>query len=577
MKELLGCGAAAGCIRGVAKRLSFRKAAVERRGIEDVTGEAQRLESVRKAYFQSLQELMKRGDQTEDAVAILDAYQEILQDDTFFGAVLQRVENEHVNVDYAIREEEQAVAAQFALLDDEYLLERANDIANVCNQLIRRLQGESDWPMEETKENSKLIIFAEDLSPDQTLRMDRSILGGFVTEKGGLASHTVILAKTLGIPAVVGVPGAVSTVEDGEDVILYGDCGRVVLSPDAKACADFSREENAQQILRKAYQTAAARSAVTLDGVRVKVCVNIGDWRNSSDLDALEACDGVGLYRTEFLYMRDDGYPSEDEQFQFYRAVAERAGQNEVIIRTLDIGGDKQASYMDMPQEDNPFLGYRAIRLCLDRKNVFLTQMRAILRASAYGNVAVMFPMIASVEELRQAKEVLAQAREELDQEKLPYRENLQVGIMVETPAAVQISDLLARECDFFSIGTNDLIQYTMAADRMNDRVQYLYNVCNPAVLRSVDMVSQSAAACGIPVNMCGEAASDPLVIPLWIAMGLSELSVVPTQVARTKYMVDRVSAKEMRRRLPEVLACATVEQVHDMLRAMGREFSLVP
>lgn len=575
MEELLGCGAAAGCARGIAKRLSPQKTTVERRSVENAEAEAERLEAVREEYLQSLQELMKQEGQAEDAVAILDAYQEILQDETFFAAVRQRTIAEHVNIDYAIREEEQAVAAQFALLDDEYLMERANDIANVCNQLICRLQGTGDNLIETDGDGRKCIIFAEDLTPDQTLRMDRSTLGGFVTEKGGLTSHTVILAKTLGIPAVVGVSNALSAVKDGQDVIVYGDSGKVVLSPDAAACAAFAQEESAQQALQDAYQVAAAKPAVTPDGVRVKVCVNIGDWRNGSDLDALETCDGVGLYRTEFLYMRDDGYPSEEEQFQFYRAVAERAGQNEVIIRTLDIGGDKQASYMDMPQESNPFLGYRAIRLCLDRTDVFRTQLRAILRASAYGNVAIMFPMIASVEELRQAKEVLAQARGELDREGIPYRPDFQVGIMVETPAAVQISDLLARESDFFSIGTNDLIQYTMAADRMNDRVQYLYNVCSPAVLRSVDAICRGAAASGIPVNMCGEAASDPMVIPMWIAMGLSELSVVPSQVARTKYMVNHLSAEEVRKWLPGVLSCATVEQVQQRLREIQTEFGL--
>ena len=409
MEELLGCGAAAGCARGIAKRLSPQKTTVERRSVENAEAEAERLEAVREEYLQSLQELMKQEGQAEDAVAILDAYQEILQDETFFAAVRQRTIAEHVNIDYAIREEEQAVAAQFALLDDEYLMERANDIANVCNQLICRLQGTGNTLIETDGDGRKCIIFAEDLTPDQTLRMDRSTLGGFVTEKGGLTSHTVILAKTLGIPAVVGVSNALSAVKDGQDVIVYGDSGKVVLSPDAAACAAFAQEESAQQALQDAYQVAAAKPAVTPDGVRVKVCVNIGDWRNGSDLDALETCDGVGLYRTEFLYMRDDGYP----------------------------------------------------------------------------------------------------------------------------------------------------------------------NVCSPAVLRSVDAICRGAAASGIPVNMCGEAASDPMVIPMWIAMGLSELSVVPSQVARTKYMVNHLSAEEVRKWLPGVLSCATVEQVQQRLREIQTEFGL--
>lgn len=575
MEELLGCGAAAGCARGIVKRVFSQKTAVDWHTIKDPEDEVRRLEEAREAYLHTLRELMEQDEQTEDAVAILDAYQEILQDDTFFELVHQRIRAEQVNADYAIRKEQQDVEAQFALLDDEYLMERANDIANVCNQLICYLQGKQDSLTESAAPGAKFIIFAEDLTPDQTLRMDRALLGGFVTERGGLTSHTVILAKTLGIPAVVGVPDAVSAVTDGQEVLIYGGSGRVILSPDAAACEAFDQEAQVQQAWQRAYQAEIAQPAVTPDGKQIRVCINIGDWRNGSDLDALKTCDGVGLYRTEFLYMRDDGYPPEEEQFQFYRTVAERAGQNEVIIRTLDIGGDKQAPYMDLPQEANPFLGYRAIRLCLNHRDIFLTQLRAILRASAYGNVAIMFPMITNIEELRQAKEVLAQARGELDRDGIAYNPALQVGIMMETPAAVQISDLLARESDFFSIGTNDLIQYTMAADRMNDQVQYLYNVCNPAVLRSVDMVSRGAATHGIPVNMCGEAASDPLVIPMWIAMGLSELSVVPAQVARTKYVVNRLPAEEMRRRLPEVLACTTTEQVQDMLRGIQKEFNI--
>ena len=575
MEELLGCGAAVGYARGIVKRVSSQKTAVDRHNVKDPEDEVRRLEEAREAYLHTLRELIDQEAQTEDAVAILDAYQEILQDDTFFELVQQRIMAEQVNADYAIRKEQQDIEAQFALLDDEYLMERANDIANVCNQLICCLQGKQDSLTESATLDEKFIIFAEDLTPDQTLRMDRALLGGFVTEKGGLTSHTVILAKTLGIPAVVGVPDAVSAVTDGQEVLIYGGSGRVILSPDAAACEAFDQEAQVQKARQRAYQAEIAQPAVTPDGTRILVSINIGDWRNGSDLDALKTCDGVGLYRTEFLYMRDDGYPPEEEQFQFYRTVAERAGQNEVIIRTLDIGGDKQAPYMDLPREANPFLGYRAIRLCLNRRDIFLTQLRAILRASAYGNVAIMFPMVTNIEELRQAKEVLAQARGELDREGIAYNPVLQVGIMVETPAAVQISDLLARESDFFSIGTNDLIQYTMAADRMNNQVQYLYNVCNPAVLRSVDMVSRSAAAHGIPVNMCGEAASDPLVIPMWIAMGLRELSVVSAQVARTKYVVNRLPAEEMRRRLPQVLACTTAEQVQDMLRGIQKGFGI--
>ena len=285
----------------------------------------------------------------------------------------------------------------------------------------------------------------------------------------------------------------------------------------------------------------------------------------------------MGLLRTEFIYLGADHPPTEEEQYRHYAAVAAQAGGREVIIRTLDIGGDKQAEYLALPREANPFLGCRAIRLCLDRRELFLTQLRAVLRAGLSGNVKVMFPMIASLKELREAKALLAQAGAQLRAAGTPFRGDMPVGVMIETPAAVQISDALAREADFFSIGTNDLIQYTMAADRMNERVQYLYDVCSPAVLRSIRTVARNAAIAGIPVGMCGEAAADPLLAPLWCAMGLNELSVVPAQVARTKYAVGRVDAGALRARLPGLLDLDGAEEIRTALAEIQREYQTMP
>ena len=577
MKKLIGCGAAPGCVRGTAVCLRMDELTVERISTEAVEPELQKLQQARSEYSASLQKLIGCEGQPEDAAAILESYLDILDDDAFFTAVQEHVASKHVNVDFAIREEESAILVQFSALDDPYLRERATDISNVCSELIRRIQGRTQsFSLNELPEGRKAVLFAEDLTPDQTLRLSPEKIGGFVTEKGGLTSHTVILAKTLGVPAVIGLAGAVREVNGGEDVVLYGS-GEVIVSPDRQETERFEQALKKQQSMSDAYNAVLGKSARTLDGRDVRVCTNIGNWKDSSELDVLDTCDGVGLYRTEFIYMESDGYPTEEQQFEYYRTVVQRAHGNEVIIRTLDIGGDKKASYMDLPQESNPFLGYRAIRLCLGHLDIFQVQLRAILRASAYGKAAIMFPMIASVEELRSAKKVLLQAKDQLRAENIPFDDQIAVGIMVETPAAVQLSDLLAKESDFFSIGTNDLIQYTTATDRMNENVQYLYDTCSMAVLRSVNMVCQNAAKYGVPVNMCGEAASDATVIPLWVAMGLAELSVVPGQVARTKYIVDHLDQGKLRQRLPELLSLATVEEVRAAMKAIGREYHILP
>ena len=461
----------------------------------------------------------------------------------------------------------------FAATDDEMTQQRAADLKDIKHALLSILLGVNEVKISEAPAGTVLV--AKEVTPSMTAGINKDNIVGIITETGSQTSHSAILARAMEIPAVLSVPNALSQLSSGEQVIVDGTNGEVITAPGEAEITDYTARRDAFLREKRELEMFRGRRTLSASGEEYELCCNIGSPKDAGKAMQADG-EGVGLFRTEFLFMDRTALPTEDEQFEVYKAAAVILKGKPLIIRTLDIGGDKQVAYMNMPQESNPFLGYRAIRLCLDRREVFRVQLRAILRASAYGKVAIMFPMIATVEELRSAKAVLQEARDELDQEGVSYDRDIRVGIMIETPAAVQISDHLAREADFFSIGTNDLIQYTMATDRMNDRVQYLYHTCNPAVLRSVRMICKNAAEAGIPVNMCGEAASDPLVIPLWVAMGLKELSVVPAQVAQTKYVIDHLPAETLRGRLDELLRLPTVEEFQTTLRDIQKEFGLI-
>lgn len=397
--------------------------------------------------------------------------------------------------------------------------------------------------------------------------MDKTHLLGIITEKGGVTSHTVILAKMLNIPAIVGASNVLCAVNDEDALIMDGDTGVIFVSPDDQELNRFNETKRRDDTLRAEHEKALLQDAVTLDGQRVAVNVNTGDADSLKIFNA-EHCDGIGLFRTEFLYMDHSVYPDEETQFRAYKEIALRAKGKEVIIRTLDIGGDKQLGYMNLPEEENPFLGYRAIRICLDRPDVFQTQLRALLRASVFGDIKVMFPMVATLEEVLEAKESVAHAMRELDRLGVPYRPDTPLGIMIETPSAALISDVLASHVDFFSIGSNDLIQYMTATDRMNEKVHYLYDSCNLSVLRAIRLVVDNAHAAGIPVGICGEVASDPRLVPLWTALGIDELSVAPGRVGRVKYLIRRISAEEAKEALQSVFHCSVISDAKAQLDA---------
>ncbi|MEG0597957.1 MAG: phosphoenolpyruvate--protein phosphotransferase, partial [Oscillospiraceae bacterium] len=442
-----------------------------------------------------------------------------------------------------------------------FLRTRADDFSNVCHELMADLQGVGDGSLLPEDAGNHLVVFAQELSPSDIVKLDPNRLSGIVTYSGGVNSHTAILAKALGIPAVVGIGTPKIEVADGLLVLVDGTAGRVLLQPNRATQEQFLSQQKFAQKQQLLYDACCPSPAVTLDGTPIRVGINSGD-RESIEIFDPTRCDGVGLFRTEFLYMETSDYPSEETQFAAYRDMAISAKGKELIIRTLDAGGDKQLAYMDMPAEANPFLGYRAIRLCLDRPALFKTQLRAILRASAFGDVKIMFPMIVNLEELLAAKILLHEAMEELDAQKVPYRADIPVGIMIETPAAVLLSDRLARHVSFFSVGSNDLIQYTTATDRMNERMSGLYDSCNLSVLRSVALTCKSAHDGGIPIDICGEIASEPRLVPLWCAMGIDTLSVSPALVGRTKYIISHTNRSALQEDLSAILVEDSIQAV---------------
>lgn len=576
MTEIKGLPGAPGCAAGNAVIFWGKALSYERVDVSDPAAESAALQEARERYDEYLGVLAAQAGAVhgDEGWSILEVYREIVRDDVFFGGVAELIDAERVCASWAIERKRSETEALFCAVDDEYLKARMTDINNVCAELTAELQGVSAADLFAGAEGDCLVVFAPDLSPADTVRLDRTRLGGIVTERGGVTSHTVILAKALGIPAVVGAGDLLDSVRPGGEVLLDGAAGSVLLDAgEAERAAFLKRKEYADR-QKTLFSVCEDKRAVTLDGAVVRVNVNSGDRDSIEGFDPAR-CDGVGLFRTEFLYMGQSDYPSEEYQFRVYRDMARRAAGKELIIRTLDIGGDKQLDYMSLPREPNPFLGWRAIRLCLGRPDVFKVQLRAILRAAFFGDVKIMFPMVVNLEELLRAKALLEEAKAELAARGVPYRADIPVGIMVETPAAVFLADQLARHVSFFSIGSNDLIQYTTATDRQNERVQYLYDSCNISFLRAVKLTCDSARAGGVTVGICGETASEPRLIPLWVAIGVDELSVAPALVGRTKYVVGRCSRAALQPLMHEVLSTGSVELVSERLGAVQRSMGL--
>ncbi len=459
-------------------------------------------------------------------------------------------------------------AGMFQMADDELTRQRATDIGDIKVRMLKILTGTPDMNISEVPAGT--ILVAEDLTPSMTAGIVKENVAGIITAVGGKTSHSAILARALEIPAVLSVDGIVDKVSDGMTAVVDGCDGICILDPSQEEIEKYQAKREKYLSDKALLEVYRGKDTVTADGVKVHLYGNIG---NPEDAKQVAACDGegVGLFRTEFLFMGASELPSEEEQFQAYKAAAETMEGREVIIRTLDVGGDKDIPYLGLEKEDNPFLGFRAVRYCLQNKDSYRVQLRALLRASAFGDIKIMVPLVTCVDEIRSVKALVKELMAELDAENIAYNKDIQVGAMIETPAASLIADLLAKEADFFSIGTNDLTQYTMAVDRGNAKVAYLYSSYNPAVLRSMKNIIEAANAAGIMVGMCGEAAADPLLIPLLISFGLGEFSVSATSVLATRGTIAKWSKAEADELTAKALSLATETEVAELLKANAR------
>jgi phosphotransferase system enzyme I (PtsI) len=459
-------------------------------------------------------------------------------------------------------------AGMFQMADDELTRQRATDIGDIKVRMLKILTGTPDVNISEVPAGT--ILVAEDLTPSMTAGIVKENVAGIITAVGGKTSHSAILARALEIPAVLSVDGIVDMVSDGMTAVVDGCDGICILDPSQEEVDEYQAKREKYLSDKALLEVYRGKDTVTADGVKVHLYGNIG---NPEDAKQVAACDGegVGLFRTEFLFMGASELPSEEEQFQAYKAAAETMEGREVIIRTLDVGGDKDIQYLGLEKEDNPFLGFRAVRYCLQNKDSYRVQLRALLRASAFGDIKIMVPLVTCVDEIRSVKALVKELMAELDAENIAYNKDIQVGAMIETPAASLIADLLAKEADFFSIGTNDLTQYTMAVDRGNAKVAYLYSSYNPAVLRSMKNIIEAANAAGIMVGMCGEAAADPLLIPLLISFGLGEFSVSATSVLATRGTIAKWSKAEADELAAKALSLATETEVAELLKANAR------
>ncbi|MEZ2337868.1 phosphoenolpyruvate--protein phosphotransferase [Mucilaginibacter sp. RCC_168] len=502
-----------------------------------------------------IEAMISNYDQSQgiEGLEILETHIELLTDPQISEDVTEKISKEKKNVNDAVIEVIAGAVQLFKNMDDEYLSARAADVQDIGNRLLRNLNAsnQTHTPLYE----ADTIIIAEDLTPSDTISMDITHVIGFATQVGGRTSHAAIIARSRGIPTVVGCGVTLLDIKDGDLVILDGQSGAIIIKPGQEIVEEYrvKRENWLKQTSR--LRSLKNTPATTTDGIHIKLLANIGD-ANDMDQAIGFGAEGSGLLRTELLFMGRDALPGEDEQFEFYKAVALKAKGKPVIVRTLDIGGDKQLPYLNFPAEQNPFLGYRAIRICLDRPDIFITQLKAILRASAFGQLKIMFPMISNIQEVRAAKLILQQAKDELIKASIAFDKNIPVGIMIEIPSAAITADLLAKEVDFFSIGTNDLCQYTLAVDRMNEQIKNLYDPYNPGVLRLIANVIEQGHQNNIEVGMCGELASDPKATLLLLGMGLTGFSMSATAIPEIKNIIINSSltaAKQIHKRVMEM------------------------
>ncbi|MFD2045054.1 phosphoenolpyruvate--protein phosphotransferase [Ornithinibacillus salinisoli] len=566
MTNIQGIAASSGIAIAKAYQLVTPDLSYEKREVENPEQEVERLESALEISKQELEKIKAHTQQElgDEHAEIFSAHLLVLGDPELINPIKDKINNDKSMAEAALEETANMFISMFESMDNEYMRERAADIKDVTKRVMAHLQG-VNFP-NPALIDEEVVVIASDLTPSDTAQLNREFVKGFATDIGGRTSHSAIMARSLEIPAVVGTKDVTSRISQNDLLIIDGIDGNVIINPSEEELSSYRDKQANFEKQKEIWAQLKDEPTFTSDGEQVELVANIGTPEDVAGV-INNGGEGVGLYRTEFLYMGKSELPSEDEQYKAYKSVLEQMGDKPVVVRTLDVGGDKELPYLDLPKELNPFLGFRAIRFCLENEHVFRPQLRALLRASVHGNLKIMFPMIASLEEFRQAKAILLDEKENLKNEGIEVSNSIEVGIMVEIPSTAVIAKQFAKEVDFFSIGTNDLIQYTMAADRMNEQVSYLYQPYHPAILNLVNNVIEAAHSEGKWAGMCGEMAGDSIAIPILIGLGLDEFSMSATSILPARTQITKLSKKEMASYKEKLLSMATAEDVIEFIK----------
>lgn len=570
--KIYGVGAAEGIGIGVAKVVREQKVEVVKKTVSDSETEVNnfmRVLDITKAETEEMSKALEKNASAKEA-EILFGHIMLMSDPMLVDEIVNRIKGESVCAEYVIEEVCNQYAAVFASMDDELMQQRATDMIDIKTRLIKKVLGIENTDLSKLPYGS--ILVAKDLTPSMTAGLNPDNVLGIVTQFGGKTSHSAILARALEIPAVVGLSNLPEDISDDTDILLDGESGEVIILPTDNEKSDYENKKKNYDANKEMLKKYRELPSISKDGKKVEIAGNIGSPEDAKKVIE-NGGEGIGLFRTEFLFMDRDCMPTEEEQFESYKEVATAMEGKPVIIRTLDIGGDKEIPYMGIVQDENPFLGYRAIRLCLDRKDdIYIPQLRALLRASAFGNIKIMLPLITSMDEIREAKALISDIKKELDEKNIAYNKNIEVGIMVETAAASLLADIFAKEVDFFSIGTNDLIQYTMSVDRGNVKIAGLYSPFSPAVLRSINRIITEGKKAGIMVGMCGEAAADPLLIPVLLAWGMDEFSMSASSILKSRQIISGCDSKDLKAKADKVLEMSTESEIKEYLKKLTEE-----
>ena len=570
--KIYGVGAAEGIGIGVAKVVREQNVEVVKKTVTDSETEVNnfmRVLDITKAETEEMSKALEKNASAKEA-EILFGHIMLMSDPMLVDEIVNRIKGESVCAEYVIEEVCNQYAAVFASMDDELMQQRATDMIDIKTRLIKKVLGIENTDLSKLPYGS--ILVAKDLTPSMTAGLNPDNVLGIVTQFGGKTSHSAILARALEIPAVVGLSNLPEDISDDTDILLDGESGEVIILPTDNEKSDYENKKKNYDANKEILKKYRELPSISKDGKKVEIAGNIGSPEDAKKVIE-NGGEGIGLFRTEFLFMDRDCMPTEEEQFESYKEVATAMEGKPVIIRTLDIGGDKEIPYMGIVQDENPFLGYRAIRLCLDRKDdIYIPQLRALLRASAFGNIKIMLPLITSMDEIREAKALIGDIKKELDEKNITYNKNIEVGIMVETAAASLLADIFAKEVDFFSIGTNDLIQYTMSVDRGNVKIAGLYSPFSPAVLRSINRIITEGKRAGIMVGMCGEAAADPLLIPVLLAWGMDEFSMSASSILKSRQIISGCDSKDLKAKVDKVLEMSTESEIKEYLKKLTEE-----